>query len=77
MTSPGRPRLPPRHNPWPDYFHRAAKEEIGIAVEFDELHDGYDSVVWEGRPPGFEDFSVVIPSIPNTIFIVKPGVRLD
>jgi hypothetical protein len=67
----------PRHNPWSDYFLRAAKEEIGIAVEVNELRDGLDKVIWEGRPPGFEEYTVVIPSIHNTIFIVKPGVTLD
>ena len=62
-----------------DYFLRAAKEEIGIAIEFSEAIDG--NVVYNkfhaSRPPGFEDYSVAIPSIPNTVFIIKPGVTLD
>jgi len=62
-----------------DYFLRAAKEEIGIAIEFSEPLDA--ATITHGfhasRPPGFEDYSVSIPSIPNTVFIIKPGVTLD
>ena len=64
---------------WSAFFHRAAKEEIGVAIEFD------DAVTFEmitnkfhpTRPDGFEDYTVCLGSLPNTIFIVKPGVTLD
>lgn len=61
-------------------FHRAAKgEEIGILIRFErEIPDGFIQDNFNAsRPEGFEDYTVVLASIPNTIFIVKPGVRLD
>ena len=62
-----------------DLFHRAAKEEIGICITFaGEITDYMQDVLFaKSKPPGFEDYSVTLVSIPNTIFIVKPGVRLD
>lgn len=71
------PSTTPRRNPWPDYFHRAAQEEIGIAIELNHMNDGFESDLSNGRPPGFEGYTVCTCAIPNTIFIVKPGVRLD
>lgn len=64
---------------WTDYFYRAAKEEIGIAVTLSEHPvDGFiQDHINTSRPPGFEDYTVCLPSTPNTIFIVKPGVTLD
>lgn len=68
----------PRHNPWPDYFHRAAKEEMGLMIEFEEMPRSLiENEIQLSRPEGFEDYSVATCSLPNTIFIVKPGVRLD
>ena len=62
-----------------DYFLRAAQEEIGIAIEFAEAmdHNIITNKFHPSRPPGFEDYTVTIPSIPNTVFIIKPGVTLD
>lgn len=60
-------------------FHRAAKEEIGIAVEFEGDLSSYltGDQMPSSRPKGFEDYTVLVPGLPRTIFIVKPGVRLD
>ena len=72
--------MPPRKlTNWTDYFLRAEKEEIGIAIEFTEPieNDLLRNHLMASRPLGFEDYSVAVPSIPNTIFIVKPGVTLD
>jgi hypothetical protein len=64
---------------WAQLFHRAAESEIGISITLD-THPDLDlitSQIHPSRPPGFEDYTVAIPSIPKTIYIVKPGVTLD
>lgn len=69
----------PDHTYWASFFHRAAKEEIGLAIDFDQQITNYieGDRFPKGRPPGFEDYTVTQGSLPNTIFIVKPGVTLD
>ena len=64
---------------WSAFFHRAAKEEIGLVIDFDiEINDYLQDRIFPGaKPPGFEDYTVCLGSLPNTIFIVKPGVTLD
>jgi hypothetical protein len=69
----------PDRSYWSAFFHRAAKEEIGTTIIFDtELPEGFIQNNLNGaRPPEFEDYTVALGSLPNTIFIVKPGVTLD
>lgn len=69
----------PNHDYWASFFHRAAKEEIGLVIEFDSEVTDYikNDNIDRSRPPGFEDYTICIPSIPNTIYIIKPGVTLD
>lgn len=64
---------------WAAFFHRAAKEEIGIAIDFDQEIGNYieGDLLPRARPPGFQDYTVCSGSLPNTLFIVKPGVTLD
>lgn len=64
---------------WAAFFHRAAKEEIGVVIDFDEEINSYieTDLLPHARPPGFQDYTVAMGSLPNTIFIVKPGVTLD
>lgn len=64
---------------WAAFFHRAAKEEIGIAIDFDEEIGNYieTTIMPSARPAGFEDYTIAMGSLPNTLFIVKPGVTLD
>lgn len=68
-----------RITPWTDYFYRAEKESIGIILLLDSPPDNtlvYD--VQSSRPAtGFDDYTVALPSLPNAIMIVKPGVTLD
>lgn len=63
---------------WSAFFHRAAKEEIGLVIQFDQELGNYIETdrFPRGRPPGFEDYTVCSGSLPDTIFIVKPGVTL-
>jgi len=64
---------------WSAFFHRAAKEEIGATIILDqEVNDDVlRKQIHGSRPPGFDDYTVCQGSLPNTIFIVKPGVTLD
>ncbi len=64
---------------WASFFYRAAKEEIGATITFDAEVTGdiINNNILPARPKGFEDYSVAMGQLPNTIFIVKPGVTLD
>lgn len=61
---------------WAEPFHRAAREEIGIALTVTNPSAAIDALN-RNRPPGFKDYTVARPADPNLIFIVKPGVTLE
>ena len=61
---------------WTNYWHRAAAEEIGIAIHCDGANTVYQ-YLHQSRPPGFEDFTLARGPDPSDLYIIKPGVTLD
>lgn len=62
---------------WSEAFHRASREEIGIAITVSNRNSAM-TYLNTYRPVGFADYTVVRPPADATLlFIIKPGVTLD